>query len=106
MFAPAENGCRILAYGLDSILLESRSLLLVSAGFRVETASSPSRLPQTVGSSQLPYELVVVCQTVPREELERIAVIAERSNVGLYRCTPMERPEHFLDSVGSMMSVS
>jgi DNA-binding response OmpR family regulator len=72
MFAPPTNGYRILVYGRDSTLLGTRRMLLASTGFETQTVSSLQQLRSALRDAEPPYELIILCHTVPPDE--RIAI--------------------------------
>jgi hypothetical protein len=104
MFAPPTNGYRILIYGRDSTLLETRRLVLASSGFRVDTVSTLQQFQRAVEQAQPPYELFILCHTVSAEEQEEIKALALGLNTGLYQLQRMECPPQFVDTVSEMVS--
>jgi hypothetical protein len=106
MIAPPTNGYRILIYGQDSPLLETRRLLLASAGFRVNTVSNLRQLRDAVSQAQPPYELLILCHTVPLDQRETISSIALDAGAGVYQLDRGEQPIIFRRSVAEMMANS
>ena len=104
MFAPPTNGYRILIYGRDSTLLETRRLILASSGFRVNTVSTLQQFQRAAEQAQPRYELFVLCHTVPEEERDEIKALAVRLDTGLYQIQRMESPPQFIDTVSEMVS--
>jgi hypothetical protein len=102
MFAPPTNGYRILVYGRDSTLLETRRMLLASTGFEAETVSSLQQLRSALRNSEPPYELIIVCHTVPADERVEIQKLAARVRVGLYQLQLFEAPTRFIGTVSGM----
>jgi hypothetical protein len=106
MFAPPTNGYRILIYGQDSTLLETRRLLLASGGFRVNTVSNLRQFSHSVERAQPRYELFILCHTVPVEERSEIQSLAFAAEAGLYQLQLMEAPPRFIGTVSEMVSSS
>jgi hypothetical protein len=104
MFAPPTNGYRILIYGRDSTLLETRRLILASSGFRVDTVSTLHKFQRAVEQAQPRYELFILCHTVPAQEQEEIRALAVSVNTGLYQLQRMEPPPQFIGTVSEMVS--
>jgi len=106
MTVPPTGEFRILIYGKDSILLETRRLLLASNGFRVSTVSNLEQL-RVVADTEWPhYELFILCHTIPEEERLRIRGMAIRKGVGLYQLERMETPPRFIGKVTNMARTS
>jgi hypothetical protein len=101
MFLPPTNGCRILIYGRDSTLLDTRRMLLASTGFQADTASSLDELRSEVRCAQPPYELVILCHTVSKEDRDSVHHLLENSGIGLYQLERLVHPEHFLNVVSA-----
>jgi hypothetical protein len=76
---------RILTYGHDSVLLETRRLLLEQGGFAGDTASTLQEFVARVAETQPPYGLYVLCHTVPLAERHAIAADALRANTAVYQ---------------------
>lgn len=106
MIAPPTNGYRILIYGRDSSLLETRRLLLASTGFRVNTVSDLRQFRFSIKREQPPYALFILCHTVPKEERAMIEELAVQTGAGLYQLERMEKPPQFIHRVAGILSPS
>jgi hypothetical protein len=106
MIAPPTNGYRILIYGRDSTLLETRRLLLATGGFRVNTVSNLPQFRASVDRERPRYELFILCHTVPDEERRTIEDIASHTDAGLYQLERMENPPQFVGRVSDMLCPS
>ncbi len=102
MFAPPTNGYRILIYGWDPALLETRRLLLASAGFEASAVSSIQELRQRLRWAEPPYQLIILCHTVPTEERIESRKLAEKMGIGLYQLDFLETPPRFIGTVSEM----
>lgn len=60
----------VLNVGHDAALLETRSLVLRSAGYSVESASSVDEAIQRFRAAD--FDLVVLCHSVPEQERHRL----------------------------------
>jgi len=106
MIAPPTTGYRILIYVRDSTLLETRRLLLASAGFQVNTVCNLQKLGASVERERPLYELFIRCHTVPEEERRISGDVASRIDAGLYQLERLESPPQFVDRVSQMLSPS
>jgi hypothetical protein len=106
MVAPPTNGYRILIYGRDSTLLETRRLLLASGGFRVNTASDLPEFRSSVERERPGYELFILCHTVPKEERRIVEDMASHADAGLYQLERLESPPRFMGRISEMLCPS
>jgi hypothetical protein len=95
---------RILTYGNDSVLLETRRLLLEHGGFAGDTASTPQEFEACIAESQPPYGLYILCHTVPIAEQTKIAAEASKANTAVYQLTVATAPPDFLVRVSMLLS--
>lgn len=106
MIAPPTNGYRILIYGRDSTLLETRRLLLASGGFRVNIVSNLLQFRTSVERERPRHELFILCHTVPEEERLIIEEIASHTDAGLYQLERLENPPEFVGRISQMLCSS
>ena len=95
---------RILTYGHDSVLLETRRLLLEHGGFVVDTANTSQEFEACIAEAHPPYGLYILCHTVPIEEQRNIAAEASKANTAVYQLTVATAPPDFLIRVSEMLS--
>jgi DNA-binding response OmpR family regulator len=81
----------ILTYGQDAVLLETRRLVLEQSGFFTDTANTPQEFEARIAESQSPYDLYVLCHTVPVAEKHAIAA-ALKANTAVYQLTAAVAP--------------
>jgi CheY-like chemotaxis protein len=67
----------VLAVGTDPSLLKTRSLLLQSAGYMVESASSIKEAVDRFQSGD--FDLVLLCHSVPRNDRDRLTGLIRAS---------------------------
>jgi CheY-like chemotaxis protein len=67
----------VLAVGTDPSLLETRSLVLRSAGYTVESASSVKEAVERFQSGN--FDLVLLCHSVPRKDRGRLTSLIRSS---------------------------
>ena len=67
----------VLAVGLDPSLLETRSLVLQSAGYIVESALSVKEAVDRFQSGD--FDLVLLCHSVPRKDRDRVTSLIRAS---------------------------
>src|ERR1700679_4034968 len=94
---------RILTYGQDSVLLETRRLLLEQGGFAGDTASTLQEFVARIAEMQPPYGLYVLCHTVPLAERHEIAADALRANTAVYQLAAAIAPPDFLIKVSELL---
>lgn len=99
MFLPPTNGYRILVYGRDFTLMDTRRMLLASTGFQADTVSNLNELRSAVRHAQPPYELVILCHTVPEEERVSVRHLLQNAGIGLYQLERLVHPERFINVV-------
>ena len=103
MIAPSTEEFRVLIYGKDTTLLETRRLLLTNSGFRVRTVSSMEQFRFLAGRERSQYELFILCHTIPEEERTKIQAMAIHQGIGLYQLERMEAPPRFIGKVADMV---
>ena len=62
----------VLSVGLDASLLETRNLVLQSAGLSVVAAFSPKEAVDRLREGD--FDLVLLCQSIPTKEKDRLAL--------------------------------
>jgi CheY-like chemotaxis protein len=67
----------VLAVGTDPSLLKTRSLVLQSAGYMVESASSVKEAVDRFQSGD--FDLVLLCHSVPRKDRDRLTSLIRAS---------------------------
>jgi DNA-binding NtrC family response regulator len=70
------NSGSILIYGRDAALLETRRLLLESAGFTVATALELAAITQLLSGPA--FDLSLLCHTLSHDERETLMSVAQR----------------------------
>jgi DNA-binding response OmpR family regulator len=91
---------RVLIYGLDPILLDTRRLILQHAGLSVEIAHGPEEFGQMTASR--PYDLLVLCHTVPDEQRETIS--STSSSQPVFEIPMLLAPEPFVQAVQQVLN--
>jgi hypothetical protein len=95
---------RILTYGHDSVLLETRRLLLEQGGFAGDTANTLQEFEACIAETQRRYGLYVLCHTVPVSEQNAIAADAFKANTAVYQLAAAIAPPDFLIKVSELLS--
>jgi CheY-like chemotaxis protein len=67
----------VLAVGTDPSLLKTRNLVLQSAGYTVESASSVKEAVDRFQSGD--FDLVLLCHSVPRKDRDRLTSLIRAS---------------------------
>ena len=78
-----ENGgeCAVLIYGQDALLLETRCLVLESAGFKVCAATELDEVLRLLAERQI--AVLVLCHTLPAEKCHIILASARERRQSL-----------------------
>jgi hypothetical protein len=95
---------RILTYGYDAVLLDTRRLLLTQAGYQAETAANAQEFKTALDGLEPSFKLLVLCHTVPLSEQTAIAASAERSKIAVYRVPALVPPTDFLAHVSALLA--
>lgn len=99
MLLPPTNGYRILIYGHDFTLLDTRRMLLASTGFHADTVSTLDELRFAVHHAQPPYELVILCHTISNDDREAVRQLIDKTATGLYQLDRLVAPKRFINTV-------
>ena len=91
-----EKPATILVYGLEAMLLDTRRLILVQAGFVVEIVHDAETFEGLVSTNT--YDLLIVCHTVPEPQQQKIAQMSMRPKRVLQMEGPLQ-PNTFLSQV-------
>jgi hypothetical protein len=103
MLSTKQNSHRILAYGHEADLLETRCMVLRQAGFHVDAASSAKEFEDRIAQAEIPYRLLLIGHTIPVAEQRKIAESAANSTTAVYRLTEAVSPQHLINSVSELL---
>lgn len=103
MVSSQPDSRRILTYGLDEALLDTRRLLLERAGYTVDTASTRRSFQSHMADPKTTYSLLVLCHTIDVPEQEEISSKLS-SQTAVYRLKEPVPPAVFLKQVGDLVS--
>lgn len=90
---------RLLMYGRDPILLDTRSAILKMAGFDIYTVTGLRSFRSAFESDASPYRLAILCHSVPPEERESIAAFAIRSRTTVFQIETLIPPVRLVSEV-------
>lgn len=88
---------KILIYGLDPVLLDTRRMILEHAGLEVEVAHNSQDFQ--LRTANIDYNLLIVCHTVPRTEQQQIASIENSQRPHVFQMPILLLPDTFLKQV-------
>src|ERR1700712_5300797 len=88
---------KILMYGLDPVLLETRRMILEHAGFEVEITQDSQDFQLRTAS--IDYNLLIVCHTIPKTEQRQIALIENSEQSHVLQMPILLLPDTFLKQV-------
>jgi hypothetical protein len=100
------HNSRILAYGKDPILLQTRRMILEEAGFQVDTAVSVEKFSQYVDEANPPYGLFVLCHTISAPEQQAIGARAAQAHTPVYQLSVPVAPPDFLEKVCRLLPIN
>jgi hypothetical protein len=98
------NSRRILAYGHDAVLLQTRCMVLRNAGFQVDEAHSADELKTYMAEAQVPYGLLLVGHTIPDTELPRIMRVAAGSSTLVHRLSEPVDPGQLIRELFDLLN--
>ena len=94
---------RLLIYGLDPLLLETRHLILKSGGYNADIVGTEQRFAGSLGRSS-PYKLAIICYTLSDDERAAAHVIADRAGVPVWQLESLVSPPTFLAEVSRCLA--
>ena len=103
MLSSQPDSRRILTYGLDESLLQTRQMLLQQAGYTVDTASTPESFQAHMAGAETAYSLLILCHTIAIPEQENISSRLS-PQTAVYRLKEPVSPSVFLKQVGDLVS--
>lgn len=104
MSAESHNPSRVLLFGKDMELLETRAMVLRSVGMTVDIATNLRDFNTQVGSSGLPYGVTVCCFSASDFERDEINSIANGNCVPLLNLGGSLSPQRLIEEVSSLIS--
>jgi hypothetical protein len=93
------NPHRILAFGHDAVLLQTRCMVLRNAGFQVNAVNSSEELEAYIAEAKIPYRLILVGHTVPEDDRARIAILAGGLSTLVHQLTELVPPQNLIREV-------
>jgi DNA-binding response OmpR family regulator len=106
MLSAKQNSHRILAYGHEADLLETRCMVLRQAGFHVDAASSAKEFEACLAQAEIPYRLFLLGHTIPVAEQRKIAESTANSTTAVYQLTEAVSPQHLIDRLSELLRSS
>jgi DNA-binding response OmpR family regulator len=99
-----QNSLRILAYGHDAVLLQTRCMVLRNAGFQVDAAHSEDELETYMTEAQVPYDLLLLGHTIPDTALPRIMTNAADSSTLVHRLSGPVDPRQLIRELSDRLN--
>jgi DNA-binding response OmpR family regulator len=93
------NSCRVLIYGSDETLLQTRQEVLKFAGFPSDITSDGQNFLRHMKETARVFDLFIVCHSVPVNEQLSLALAAKRAQVELVVLEGLVLPEEFISCV-------
>ena len=98
------NPGRILLFGKDTILLDTRALVLQSAHFVVDLSNDMETLTRRIVSSALPYRAIICCYTVADNEREEIVALTSRWQITMLQLDCLVQPAVLIAQVSALVA--
>ena len=103
MPTPPKPG-KILIYGLDPVLLDTRKRILERVGLKVQVARGREEFQGHTAITD--YDLLIICHTVPETEQRQIALAGSFQCSHILQVPVLVQPETFLRQVQQQTSLS
>jgi hypothetical protein len=95
---------RVLAYGADEILLDTRAMLLALLDFETDMVRSAGQFHELLRQNETRYRLAVLCHTVPPRERPAIEKALKERNISAYQIEALVAPVAFLIKACTLLS--
>jgi hypothetical protein len=99
------NPNRVLLFGRDETLLDSRALVLRSAHIEVDITTDKETFRIRIIGHNCPYRVVVCCYTVADAEREEMATIVARSRITMMQLDSMVMPSALIERVSALLAL-
>jgi hypothetical protein len=94
---------RILIYGHDAALLETRRMLLAVNGFDVDAAVNEHEFQSRIAQSNPPYGVWILCHSLPQKERPAVQALAIEMAAPFYQLESFVAPPDFLEKVAEAL---
>jgi hypothetical protein len=98
------NPDRVLLFGKDRTMLNTRALVLQSTRLAVDIATDIETFKQRVIDPNTRYGAVICCYTTPESECEEVAAIAARSHLPVLQLDGLVQPISLIAQVTAMLA--
>ncbi|MDP9050291.1 MAG: hypothetical protein M3O31_06130 [Acidobacteriota bacterium] len=98
------NPGRILLFGNDSMLLDTRALVLQSAHFVVDLANDMETLKERIASTDPTYRAVICCYTTVDTEREEIVALTSRWQITMLQLDCLVQPSVLIAQVSALVA--
>jgi hypothetical protein len=95
---------RLLIYGRDPLLLETRRLLLEIAGYETDAVASELAFTDKLVGSQSQYGLAIFCYTLPHMARAAAHVFADKAGVPVWQLESLTDPPAFIAGVSKYLA--
>src|ERR1700733_1078264 len=103
MSVESPNPDRLLLFGRDANLLETRAMVLRSAGMTVDVAVDIGAFKGRITAPGSIYDVVVCCYTATTAECNEIIPIANRTRTSLLMLEHLLSPQALIDQVSNLI---
>lgn len=100
------NPARLLLFGNDPILLETRAQVLRSSGPIVDIAIDVDALAQRIASANSSYIVLICCYTATEAECSELVAIAERHRIAMLQLERFLAPTELIQQVSNLIKVA
>ena len=88
---------KILIYGLDPVLLDTRRRILERVGFEVQVALGRDEFQGC--TTEAGYDLLIICHTIPESEQRQLSLAEDPKRPHVLQVTRLVPPDTFLRQV-------
>ena len=88
---------KILIYGLDPVLLDTRRRILERVGFEVQVAHGREEFQGR--TAEVGYDLLVICHTIPEPEQQQLSLAGDPQHTSVLQVPVLVPPETFVRQV-------
>jgi hypothetical protein len=103
MLPGQKNTRRILTYGHDAVLLQTRGLLLRMNGFDADTVVTEEEFYLCIAKAEPPHRLWILCHSTPREERPILDALGAKLTTPIYQLESTTGPRDFLERVAEAL---
>lgn len=103
---PSGRAIRVLTFGRDQVLLDSRCRIIALLGVESATADTEKQFYEAINRTEDRYELCIFCHSVPREKRPELHAAATARGIAVYQIEDFVEPTDFLAEIQKILSIN